>query len=191
MNEPRRCAWCNLKNPLYVTYHDREWGQLRLDDAYLFEMLVLESFQAGLSWECVLNKREDFRRAYDGFDPMIISTYGDDTLQSLLTDPTLIRNGRKARATVSNSRVFLAIAQEYGSFSRYLKSFTGEEILYETGKTKSPLSEAISRDLYARGMRFVGPTVIYSYLQAIGLIHSHDPDCYLYRAARTTTPKEQ
>ena len=155
---------------------------LRLDDAYLYEMLILESFQAGLSWECVLNKREAFRAAFDGFDPHRVMGYGEEKVASLLGNKGIIRNRRKILAAVRNSRIFCEIVGEYGSFAGYLNSFADGRILYETGKTTNALSDAISRDLVARGMTFVGSVIIYSYLQAIGMISSHDKDCFLYRA---------
>jgi DNA-3-methyladenine glycosylase I len=145
-------------------------------------MLILESFQAGLSWECVLNKRESFRAAYDGFDLEKVCAYGDEKINELLNNKEIIRNRLKIRASIDNSRVFRAIAKEYGSFYSYLKSFTKSGIIYETGKTTNELSDAISNDLKKRGMRFVGSTIIYSYLQAIGFIYSHDTDCFLYKS---------
>lgn len=182
MNKKRRCPWCNLKNPVYVAYHDQEWGRLRLDDGYLYEMLILESFQAGLSWECVLNKREAFREAYDGFDPEKVCAYDETKTEELLRNEKIIRNRRKILASIRNSVVFKTIISEYGSFYNYLKIFAGEAILQETGKTTNSLADAISKDLYQRGMRFVGPTIVYAYLQAIGLIDSHEEGCWLYRA---------
>ena len=176
-----RCRWCNLKNPLYVRYHDTEWGVLRTDDAYLIEMLILESFQAGLSWECILNKREGFRRAFDDFDPERISRYDDEKIKALLQDPGIVRNRLKLRAVIRNCGIFLQIVEEYGSFWRYLQSFTGGEPVTELGATTNPWSDAISADLYRRGMRFVGSTIIYAYLQAIGMIRSHEPTCDLYQ----------
>lgn len=184
MAERNRCTWCNTKNPLYIKYHDEEWGVLQTGEQYLYEMLILESFQAGLSWECVLNKREAFRKAFDGFDPKTVAGYGEEKIAELLADPAIIRNRSKIRACVTNSKIFLAITAEFGSFYAYLKGFTGEEIRYETGKTTSPISDAISLDLQKRGMKFVGSTIIYSYLQAIGLISSHDPQCFLYQERR-------
>lgn len=182
-----RCAWCNTKNPKYVEYHDNEWCQPRFDDPYLYEMLILESFQAGLSWECVLNKRESFRLAYDGFDLEKVCAYGDSKIGELLENKDIIRNKLKIKASIRNSQIFRAIVGEYGSFYRYLTSFAGENVLYETNRTTNALSDAISRDLQKRGMTFVGSTIIYSYLQAIGLIYSHDPDCYLYSVKATNT----
>lgn len=184
MNDKRRCAWCNLKNPLYIAYHDKEWGQQRFDDEYLYEMLVLESFQAGLSWECVLNKRESFKEAYDYFDLKKVCAYDDEKIAELMNNEKIIRNKRKITASVNNSKIFKEIICEYGSFYNYLRTFTNDITLCETGKTTNALSDAISKDLYARGMRFVGSTIIYSYLQAIGIIYSHDEDCYLYKSGK-------
>ena len=180
MDNKQRCRWCNLKNPLYVQYHDTEWGQPRFDDPYLYEMLILESFQAGLSWECVLNKREHFQKAYDVFHIHKVVSYDDRKIQELLSNPNIIRNKRKIHASIQNSRIFLAIADEFGSFHNYLNTFTQSRTLYETDKTTNALSDAISKDLQKRGMTFVGSVIIYSYLQAIGVIYSHEKDCYLH-----------
>ncbi len=179
MDIKKRCSWCNLKNPVYVDYHDREWGVYNLDEGYLYEMLILESFQAGLSWECVLNKRTAFRKAFDGFDVNKVIAYDEDKIEKLLGDKSIIRNRLKIKAAITNSLVFKRIVSEYGSFGSYLKSFAGEGVIYETGKVTSPLSDALSRDLQKRGMRFVGSTIVYSYLQAVGIIDSHDAECYL------------
>ena len=182
--EPKRCRWCNLKNPLYVRYHDEEWGVAVHDDHTLFELLILESFQAGLSWECVLNKREHFRKAFDNFDLDTVCGYDEAKLQSLQQDANIIRNRLKIRAAVNNAKIFREIQGEYGSFDRYLRTFTGDTILYETDKTTSPLSDRISADLKKRGMKFVGSTIVYSYLQAIGVINSHENDCFLFAGSR-------
>jgi len=164
-----------------VEYHDKEWGIPNFDEQYLFEMLLLESFQAGLSWECVLNKREAFRKAYDGFDPEKIMHYTEAKQAELAENKEIIRNKRKIKASVENARIFRKIQEEYGSFSVYLQQFTEGKTIYETGRTSSPLSDAISKDLKQRGMKFVGTTIIYSYLQAIGVINSHEEECFLYR----------
>ena len=153
-----RCKWCDLKNPKYVEYHDKEWGVLRTDDSYLFEMLVLESFQAGLSWECILNKRENFRRAYDEFDLDKVCGYDEEKIAELCSDSSIVRNKLKIRASISNA-----------------------EILYECDKTTNEWSDRISADLKKRGMKFVGSVIIYSFLQAVGVIYSHDRECGLYR----------
>ena len=142
-------------------------------------MLILESFQAGLSWECVLNKREAFRRAFDGFDPDAVCGYGEEKMLSLQADPEIIRNRRKIRAAVDNAIIFREIQKEWGSFSDYLWSFTDGKAVHETGLADSPLSDKISRDLKKRGMKFVGTTIIYAYLQAVGVIESHEEGCFL------------
>lgn len=176
----KRCRWCNLKNPLYIEYHDNEWCIPNYDDRYLYEMLILESFQAGLSWECVLNKRESFREAYDGFDIDRVISYDENKINELISNKAIIRNRLKIKASIKNSVIFKKIKEEYGSFYAYLKSFSNC-IIYESDKVTNELSDRISRDLEGRGMRFVGSKIIYSYLQAIGIIYSHDKDCYLYK----------
>lgn len=178
-----RCKWCNLNNPIYVSYHDNEWGALRTDDSYLFEMLILESFQAGLSWECILNKRDAFRKVYDNFSLDKVCSYDEEKINELIGNKDIVRNKLKIRASVNNARIFKSIVLEFGSFYSYLCSFTNGSIFYEIDKTKSLLSDSISSDLVKRGMKFVGSTIIYSYLQAIGVIYSHDKDCYLYRSS--------
>ncbi|MBE6670915.1 MAG: DNA-3-methyladenine glycosylase I [Ruminococcaceae bacterium] len=181
MVNKKRCAWCNINNPIYVEYHDNEWCKGCFDDKYLYEMLILESFQAGLSWECVLNKRESFRIAYDNFDLEKVCAYDDKKINELLNNKQIIRNKLKINASINNSKIFKQITIEYGSFFNYLKTLAGDKIIYETNKTTNDLSDKISNDLKDRGMKFVGSTIIYSYLQAIGLIYSHDKECYLYK----------
>ena len=181
MNNKTRCTWCNLNNPKYIDYHDNEWCQPNFDDKYLYEMLVLESFQAGLSWECVLNKRESFRLAYDNFDIEKVCSYDEQKIQELLNNKEIIRNKLKINASINNSKIFKSLVKEYGSFYNYLRTFTGDKIIYETDRTTNELSDVISKDLQKRGMKFVGSTIIYSYLQAVGLIYSHDKGCYLYK----------
>ncbi len=176
-----RCKWCNLNNPKYIEYHDNEWGKPNFDDRYLFEMLILESFQAGLSWECVLNKREDFRKAFDNFDIDKICCFEDKKVQQLLANEKIIRNKLKIKAAINNSKIFKKIQNEYGTFYNYLKTFTNGEVIYEIDKTTNQLSDKLSKDLQKRGMKFVGSTIIYSYLQAIGIIYSHDRQCFLYK----------
>lgn len=185
MNNHTRCRWCNLKNPLYIEYHDHEWGCLQTDDAYLYEMLILESFQAGLSWECVLNKRENFRKAYDGFDIDKVCAYTNEKQIELYQNQDIIRNKLKIKASVNNSKIFKNILVEFSSFYHYLCQFTMGEILYETDKTTNSLSDAISKDLKKRGMTFVGSTIIYSYLQAVGIIVSHEKNCFLHQNGGT------
>ena len=176
-----RCRWCNLKNPLYIAYHDHEWCVPQHDDRILFEFLVLESFQAGLSWETVLNKRENFRKAFDGFDPHKIRAYGEEKIASLMEDSGIIRHRKKIEAAINNADVFLRIQQQWGSFDDYIWHFTAGTTVYEAGKTRSQLSDTISKDLQKHGMRFVGTTIVYSYLQAIGILYSHDRECFLYK----------
>ena len=180
----KRCTWLNLNNPIYVKYHDEEWGVPVYDDHKLFEMLLLESFQAGLSWECVLNKREAFKKAFDNYNYKKIKDYNEEKQKELMNNKTIIRNKRKISATIKNAKIFMEIQKEYNSFSNYLWHFTNNKIIYETGKTTSTLSDQISKDLKKRGMSFVGTTIIYSYLQAIGVINSHEKDCYLYKESK-------
>lgn len=182
MDNKNRCKWCNLKNELYVAYHDLEWGVPNFDDDYLYEMLILESFQAGLSWECVLNKRESFRKAYDNFDIDKVIVYDEKKIAELVSNKDIIRNRRKIQASIKNSKIFKEIVSEYGSFYNYLRTFTNGKICCETERMTSELSDMISKDLQKRGMTFVGSVIIYSYLQAIGIINSHDPSCYLYKS---------
>ena len=177
------CSWCNMKNPLYVEYHDHEWGVPVHDDHKLFEMLLLESFQAGLSWECILNKREAFRKAFDDFDYHIIAKYEEDKQEALRQDSGIIRNKLKIKAAINNAKAFMVIQREYGSFDRYIWGFTHGKTIRENHLASSPLSDEISKDLYRRGMRFVGTTIVYSYLQAIGIIFSHEDDCYIAHKA--------
>lgn len=172
-----RCKWCNEKNKKYVEYHDKEWGILNTEDKYLFEMLILESFQAGLSWECVLNKREAFRKSYDNFAIDKIINYDDRKIEELINNKDIIRNKLKIKSSINNAKIFKKISEEYKGFYNYLKTFTKGNIIYENDKITSNLSDNISQDLQKRGMKFVGSTIIYSYLQAIGVINSHDDTC--------------
>ncbi len=172
-----RCKWCNEKNKKYVEYHDNEWGILNTEDKYLLEMLILESFQAGLSWECVLNKREAFRKSYDNFAIDKIINYDDKKIEELINNKDIIRNKLKIMASINNAKIFKQISEEYKGFYNYLKTFTKGDVIYENDKTTSNLSDNISQDLQKRGMKFVGSTIIYSYLQAIGVINSHDDTC--------------
>ena len=178
----KRCKWCNLNNPIYIEYHDKEWGVMNINDDYLLEMLILESFQAGLSWKCVLNKRESFRQAYDNFNIDKIYNYTENKIKELSENKDIIRNKLKIKASINNTKIFKSIQKEFGSFSNYLKTFTKDNIIYETDKTTNFLSDDISKDLIKRGMKFVGSTIIYSYLQAIGVIYSHEKECFLYKS---------
>lgn len=178
-----RCKWVNMNNPLYIQYHDQEWGRAVYDDHKLFEMLLLESFQAGLSWECVLNKREAFKKAFDQFDYKKISMYDDKKISELKENKEIIRNTLKIKAAITNAKIFMKIQKEYGSFCKYIWHFTNGEIMKNVDdqfKTTSELSDRISKDLKLRGMKFVGSTIIYSYLEAIGIINDHETSCDFY-----------
>ena len=177
----KRCKWCNLDNLEYIKYHDEEWGILNINDKYLIEMLILESFQAGLSWECILNKRKYFKEAYDNFDIDKIVNYNEDKVNELLNNKNIVRNKLKIKASIQNTIIFKSIVNEYGSFYKYLCEFTNGRIIYEINKTTNEVSDSISKDLKLRGMKFVGSTIIYSYLQAIGVIYSHEEECFLYK----------
>ena len=182
MKHTERCSWVNLQNEKYVIYHDTEWGKPLYDDKALYELLILESFQAGLSWECILNKRENFREAFDHFDIEKVVLYDDKKIQELLGNPGIVRNRLKVKASVKNSIVFKAIQKEFGSFSNYIWSFTDGKVIKEdfTIRTTSPLSDSISTDLKKRGMTFVGSTIVYSYLQAIGVLNGPSHTCAFY-----------
>lgn len=176
----KRCSWCNLKNPLYIKYHDEEWGIPKHGDQELFELLVLEMFQAGLSWETILNKRESFKVAFDNFDVYKISKYNDKKLESLMNNKEIIRNRRKINASINNAKVFIEIKKEYGSFDNYIWQYTNGKVIKGKGETHNSLSDMVSKDLKSRGTSFVGTTIIYSYLQAIGIINDHEESCYKY-----------
>ena len=176
-----RCKFCNLKNNKYVEYHDKEWGILNTNDDYLYEMFILESFQAGLSWECILNKREAFKEAYDNFNINKIIEYNEEKINELLNNKDIIRNKSKIISSINNSIIFKSIQEEYKSFYNYLCIFTKGKVYYEIGKTTNKISDLISKDLYKRGMRYVGSITIYSYLQAVGIINSHEKYCFLYK----------
>lgn len=180
----RRCSWCNTRNKVYVEYHDHEWGVTVHDDAKLFEMLLLEAFQPGLSWECVLNKREAFREAFDGFDYRLIACYDDAKISALMLNRGIIRNRMKIRAAVANARVFMKIREEFGSFDAYLWGYTLGRVIRESGKVTSPLSDAVSADLRRRGMRFMGSVVVQAYLEAVGVVNAHEDGCFIGLASK-------
>ncbi|WP_071442903.1 DNA-3-methyladenine glycosylase I [Traorella massiliensis] len=183
----KRCKWVDETNELYVKYHDTEWGIPSYDDHYLFEMLLLESFQAGLSWITILKKREAFREAFDNFDVIKVSQYDETKILSLMSNQKIVRNQLKIRATVNNAKIFIKIQQEFGSFSNYIWSFTDGKIIYNENDelpTTSSLSDQISADLKKRGMKFVGSTIIYSYLQAMGIINDHETTCDFYKRSK-------
>ena len=183
MEEPTRCNWC-LSSDLYKKYHDQEWGKPVYDDDTLFEFLILETFQAGLSWITILNKRENFRNAFDNFDYKKIALYSEEKIQELLLDAGIIRNKLKVYSAVSNAQAFIKIQEEFGSFSKYIWNFVdGKPIdnqpttLKEVPAT-TPLSDAISKDLKKRGFKFVGSTVVYANMQATGMVNDHLQDCW-------------
>ena len=182
--EKRRCRWVNVKNPLSVKYHDHEWGIPHYDDKDLFEFLILESFQAGLSWECVLNKREILREAFDGFDYDQISRYDEEKINALCSYPNMIKNKLKIKAAVTNAKVFIEIQKEHGSFANYIWAFSDHKVIKNVDDqfhVTSALSDTVSKDLRKRGMKFVGSIIIYSYLQAIGMIDDHELGCDFYK----------
>jgi DNA-3-methyladenine glycosylase I len=180
-----RCAWVT-GDPLYVAYHDEEWGRPVHDDRRHFEFLVLESAQAGLSWLTILRKREGYRRAFAGFEPEAVARFGPADVERLLGDPGIVRNRRKVEAAVGNARPFLAIQAEFGSFDAYVWRFVGGTPRRNAWRTSAevpvhtPEARALSDDLRARGMRFVGPTVVYAHMQACGLVDDHTTDCFRY-----------
>ena len=181
--ERNRCRWADPSSELYIAYHDQEWGRPEHDDQKLFEMLILEGFQAGLSWITILKKREAFRRAFDQFDPNLVAGYGPEKLESLIADPGIVRNRRKIEAAVQNAKVFLDIQRESGSFDRYLWSFTQGQVILNTDdlvRASTELSNCISADLKRRGMKFVGSVIIYSFLQAVGVVNDHETGCWCY-----------
>lgn len=177
-NRPR-CSWA--RGSLLIRYHDTEWGRPTRDEKLLYEMLLLEAFQAGLSWQVILSKRENFRRAFDGFDAHQIAAYGQDKIDALMKDAGIVRCKRKIEAAVCNARVYLAICGEFGSFAAYLYSFVpnGQPVVnHGAPVTTSPISDALSKDLRKRGMKYMGSVTVYSYLQAIGLVDDHEPGCF-------------
>jgi len=181
-----RCAWGN-QSELYIRYHDEEWGRPLRDDQGLFEMLVLETMQAGLSWHTVLRKRENFRKAFDGFDIGRILSYDEAKIAELLTDSGIIRNRLKIAAVISNARAFVKVQQEFGSFAAYLWGFVDDEPVQNHWQTlaeipvTTELSDRISADLKKRGFKFVGSTCIYAYIQSIGMVNDHTVDCFVYQ----------
>lgn len=178
-DERPRCSWA--RGPLLVQYHDEEWGQPTRDESKLYELLLLEAFQAGLSWHVILSKREHFRRAFDGFDAHQIAAYGQDKIDALMKDAGIVRCRRKIEGAICNAQVYLKICQEFGTFADYLYGFTpdGRPIInHGQPVTTSPLSDAISKDLRKRGMKYMGSVTVYSYLQAIGLVNDHELCCF-------------
>ena len=188
-----KCGWC-VGDTLYEHYHDTEWGVPVYDDATLFEFLILETFQAGLSWITILRKRENFREALDNFDYKIISNYKEDKLESLRANPGIIRNKLKIMATVTNAQSFIKIQQEFGSFSTYIWNFVNGTPIqnavenYKQAPATTPISDALSKDLKKRGFKFTGSTVIYAFMQATGMVNDHELSCFRYDEIKTSTP---
>jgi DNA-3-methyladenine glycosylase I len=180
-----KCGWC-LGDDLYESYHDKEWGVPVRDDATLFEFLILETFQAGLSWITILKKRENFRRALDNFDYKKIAAYDQSKIDSLLQDAGIIRNKLKIKATITNAIAFMRIQEEFGSFSTYIWNFVGGIPIknsianYKEGPSTTPLSDTLSKDLKNRGFKFVGSTVVYAHMQATGMVNDHEVNCFRY-----------
>ena len=185
MSNLHKCGWC-VGDTLYEDYHDNEWGVPVYDDATLFEFLILETFQAGLSWITILRKRENFRKAFDNFDYKKIATYNQKKIDNLLQDAGIIRNKLKIKATITNAEAFMKIQKEFGSFSDYIWKFVdGKPIknaitYYKEAPANTPLSDIISKDLKKRGFKFVGTTVIYAHLQATGMVNDHEISCFRY-----------
>ena len=180
----KRCLWAENVEDIYVKYHDEEWGVPSYDDHELFEMLVLESFQAGLAWITILKKRENFWEAFDDFDVEKVASYDEEKVGELRNNAGIIRHKGKINAAINNANIFMEIQKEYGSFSDYIWHFTDNQILKDTEEnylTNSPLSDKIAKDLKKRGMKFVGTTIIYSYLESIGVINNHIHECFRYK----------
>ncbi len=183
----KRCTWVNLKNKIYVKYHDEEWGVSCHNDNRLFELLILEGAQAGLSWEIILKKRENYREAFDGFDPKKVACYTDKKIEKLLQNEGIIRNRLKINSSIRNAKVFLEIQKEFESFDKYIWGFVEEVPIMNKFKkiseipTQTELSQKISKDLKKRGMNFVGPTIVYAYIQSIGMVNDHEISCFKYQ----------
>lgn len=180
----QRCAWVNLNEPIYMHYHDKEWGVPNRQDQHLFEMLNLEGAQAGLNWITVLKKRDNYRIAFDNFDALKIASYGDQKIAELMANPGIIRNRLKVNATVQNARAYLKVQEEFGSFNQYIWSFVGGEpkVNHWSGLGQVPAetveSSVMSKDLLKRGFKFVGPTICYAFMQACGMVNDHTVECF-------------
>lgn len=185
----KRCFWVDEKSTIYIKYHDEEWGVPKYDDRELFELLILESFQAGLSWITILKKREAFREAFDNFDVKKVANYKTSKVEELLQNDKIIRSRNKIESSIRNAQIFIEIQKEFGSFSKYIWGFTDNKIITRTSDklpVSTPLSDKISKDLKKRGMKYVGTVIIYSYLQAIGIVNDHDPDCFKCKITDTS-----
>jgi DNA-3-methyladenine glycosylase I len=183
----KRCSWAN--GDLYIAYHDNEWGVPVHDDRHLFEMLILEGAQAGLSWITILKKRDNYRKAFDNFNAAKIARYDARRIKKLLSNPDIVRNRLKVNATIQNAKAFLAVQKQFGSFDKYIWQFVGgKPILNSWKKGQTPArtieSDAMSKDLLKRGFKFVGSTICYAYMQAVGMVNDHAVDCFRYKKAR-------
>ena len=179
----KRCFWVDEKNPVYIKYHDEEWGIPKYDDGELFELLILEGFQAGLSWITVLKKRDAFRKAFDNFDVQKVASYTSEKVEELLKNEGIIRSRNKIESAIKNAKIFIEIQKEFGSFSNYIWGFTDGKIIKNKDNkfaVSTPLSDKISKDLKKRGMKYTGSVIIYSYLQSIGVVNDHETSCYRY-----------
>lgn len=187
----KRCGW-TISDPLMIEYHDNEWGRPVHDDRKLFEAVVLDGFQAGLSWKTILYKRENFRKAFNNFDAAKIARYGDKKIQSLLQDAGIIRNRLKIEASVTNAKVFLAVQKEFGSFDKYIWQFTDYKTKVNKRKSlkdipaSTPESDAMSKDMKKRGFKFCGTTICYAFMQAVGMVNDHTVDCFCYEELATS-----
>jgi len=190
MGEITRCKWATGGNALYVDYHDREWGVPQHDDRVLFEFLILEGAQAGLSWSTILNKRDGYRKAFGGFDPEKVARFNKARVTRLLQDPSIVRNRLKVESAVINAKAFLQVQEEFGSFDAYIWRFTGGEPIQNSWKTMKQVpastreSDAMSKDLKIRGFKFVGSTILYAHMQATGMVNDHTTDCFRWKQLR-------
>jgi DNA-3-methyladenine glycosylase I len=186
----RRCRWAGTSDPLYLAYHDEEWGVPSHDDRHLFEMLILEGAQAGLSWSTILNKRANYRRAYDRFDPRKVARYGATEQRRLLADAGIVRNRAKVAASVANARAFLDVQREFGTFAAFAWNFVGGKPIVNARRTLGDIpprtaeSDAFSKELKRRGFKFVGSTIMYAFMQAVGMVNDHQVDCFRYAATK-------
>lgn len=179
----KRCFWLDEKYPVYVKYHDEEWGVPNHNDRDLFELLILEGFQAGLAWITVLKKRENFRKAFDNFDVKKVANYDENKIGELLKNEGIIRSRQKIEASINNAKIFIEIQKEFGSFSNYIWDFTDGKVIKNRDdkfQVSTSLSDEVSKDLKKRGMKYVGTVIIYSYLQAIGVVNDHETTCFKY-----------
>ena len=189
-NTKQRCQWAGKSDPLYLAYHDEEWGVPSHDDRHLFEMLILEGAQAGLSWSTILHKRANYRRAYDRFDPRKVARYGAADQRRLLADAGIVRNRAKVAASVVNARAFLAVQQEFGSFADFAWEFVGGAPIVNARRSLGDIpartdeSDALSKALKLRGFKFVGTTILYAFMQAVGMVNDHQTDCFRYAARK-------